>query len=96
VLDNYLHWQLAGFQGTIAPMRIHKLFLVASGLLVVGLASLWSKWNGSAGIHAGYPIEQWNVMFNGSVEGWPDMIGVVAIFAAIITFVVAVIRSLMD
>ena len=77
-------------------MRIHRLFLVSAGLLLVGVASLWSKWNGSAGIHAGYPIQQWYVSFTGSVQGWPAMIGVIALLAAIITLVVAVIRSLME
>ena len=77
-------------------MRIHRLFLVSAGLLLVGVASLWSKWNGSAGIHAGYPMDQWNVSFSGSVQGWPAMIGVLALLAALITLVVAVIRSLMD
>ena len=77
-------------------MRIHRLFLVSAGLLLVGVASLWSKWNGSAGIHAGYPIQQWDVSFSGSVQGWPAMIGVIALLAAIITLVVAVIRSLME
>ena len=77
-------------------MRTRKLFLSSALLLVVGLASLWSKWNGSAGIHAGYPIQEWSVSFNGSVQGWPAMIGVLALLASLITLVVAVIRSLMD
>jgi hypothetical protein len=77
-------------------MRTPKLFLASAVLLVVGVASLWSKWNGSAGIHAGYPMEQWNVSFSGSVQGWPAMTGVVALLAALITLVVAAVRSLMD
>ncbi len=76
-------------------MRSRKLFLSSVVLLVIGLGSLWSKWNGNAGVNAGYPISQWAVTFNGSVHGWPAMIGVVAILAGIITFVVAVVRTLM-
>lgn len=77
-------------------MRTPKLFLASAVLLVVGVASLWSKWNGSAGIHAGYPIQQWDVSFSGSVQGWPAMIGVLALLAALITLLVAVIRALME
>jgi hypothetical protein len=77
-------------------MRARKLFLSSAGLLVVGLAALWSKWNGSAGINASTAIQDWAVSFNGSVHGWPAMIGVIAIFASLITLLVAVIRSLMD
>jgi len=63
---------------------------------VIGLASLWSKWNGNAGISAGYPISRWTVSFNGSVHGWPAMVGVLALLAGIITFLIALIRVLMD
>ncbi len=77
-------------------MRTRKLFLASAVLLIIGLASLWSKWNGSAGVHAGYPMDQWSVTFNGSAQGWPAMIGVIAILASLITLLVAVIRSLMD
>lgn len=77
-------------------MRARKLFLSSALLLVTGVASLWSKWNGNAGIKAGYPISQWAVTFNGSVHGWPAMIGVIALLAGIITFLIALIRLLMD
>lgn len=77
-------------------MRIHRLFLVSAGLLLLGLASLWSKWNGSAGIHAGYPIDQWNLSFSGSVQGWPAMIGILGLLAALLTLVVAAVRSVID
>jgi hypothetical protein len=77
-------------------MRSRKLFLASAVLLVVGLAALWSKWNGSAGIHAGYPIQQWDVSFSGSVNGWPAMIGVIALLAGVITFLVALVRALME
>jgi hypothetical protein len=77
-------------------MRAPKLFLASALFLVVGLASLWSKWNGSAGINAGYPISAWSVTFNGSVHGWPAMIGVVALVIGIATFLVALVRTLLS
>lgn len=77
-------------------MRTRKLFLVSAALLVVGFAALWSKWNGSAGINASTTVQDWTVSFNGSVHGWPAMIGVVAILASLIALLIAVIRSLID
>ncbi len=74
-------------------MRVPKLFLSSAVLLVIGLASLWSKWNGSAGINAGDSVSAWAVTFNGSVHGWPAMIGVIAIIAAIFVFLAAVISA---
>ena len=74
-------------------MRALKLFLASAGFLVLGLASLWSKWNGNAGINAGYPISTWSVTFNGSVQGWPALIGVLLIIAAMVLFLAAVIRA---
>ena len=77
-------------------MKAQKLFLVAAAFLVVGLTSLWSKWNGSAGINAGFPMDQWVVSFNGSVHGWPAMIGILCLFVGLVTFLIALIRVLMD
>jgi hypothetical protein len=76
-------------------MRSSKLFLTSAVLLVLGLASLWSKWNGSAGLNAGSSLDSWAVSFNGSVHGLPALVGMVAILAAIITFLIAGIRSVM-
>jgi hypothetical protein len=77
-------------------MRVRKLFLSAAVLLVIGVGSLWSKWDGNAGITAGYPTSQWVVSFNGSVHGWPAMIGVVALLAGIVTFLIGLIRTLIE
>jgi hypothetical protein len=77
-------------------MRAKKLFLVAAVLLVAGLISLWSKWNGSAGINAGFPMDQWAVSFNGSVHGWPAMIGIVCLLAGLVTFLIALIRTMLE
>ncbi len=74
-------------------MRVPKLFLSSPVLLMIGLASLWSRWNGSASANAGYPISAWAVSFCGSVNGWPAMIGVIAIIAAIFVFLAAVISA---
>ncbi len=76
-------------------MRASKLFLTSVLFLVIGLVSLWSKWDGSAGISAGDTVSAWAVTFNGSVHGWPAMIGVIALLAAIIVFLWALIRLLM-
>ena len=77
-------------------MRVPRLFLTSALLLIVGLASLWSKWNGSAGVHAGYPMDQWSVSFNGSVQGWSAMIGVLCILAGSVTLVIALVRALTE
>jgi hypothetical protein len=74
-------------------MRVHKLFIASAVLLVLGLASLWSKWNGTAGIDAGDSITAWAVKFSGSVNGLPALIGILLIVAAIIVFLVALIKT---
>jgi hypothetical protein len=77
-------------------MRARRLFLASAVLLIVGLASLWSKWNGSAGIHAGWPIQQWDVSFSGSVNGWPAMIGILCLLIGLVTFLIALIRTVLE
>lgn len=77
-------------------MRARKLFLASAALLVAGLVSLWSKWNGSAGIHAGWPIQEWDLSFSGSVNGWPAMIGLFCLLIGLVTFVTALIRSVVE
>jgi len=74
-------------------MRLHHLFLASEVLLVLGLVSLWSKWNGNAGINAGSSLDSWAVSFNGSVHGLPALIGVILILAAIIVFLLALIKT---
>ena len=77
-------------------MRARNLFIAAAVLLVAGLFSLWCKWNGSAGINAGFPIDQWVVSFNGSVHGWPAMIGVLGLLAGLLLLVVGLIRAVIE
>ena len=73
-------------------MHNAKLFVASAILLLGGLVSLWSKWNGSAGVNAGYPVSAWSVSFSGAVSGWPALIGVIAIASALVLFIVALIR----
>lgn len=77
-------------------MRNKKLFLASALFYLIGLTSLWSKWDGNAAINAGYPISAWAVTFNGSVHGWPAMIGVLALLVAIVTSLIALVRTLMS
>jgi len=77
-------------------MRSRKLFLISALFFVIGLVSIWSRWNGSAGINAGDAIDAWAVSFNGSVHGWPAMIGVLAILAALVIFLYGLVRLLLD
>jgi hypothetical protein len=77
-------------------MRNRKLFLTSAAFLLLGLVSLWSKWNGSAGINAGYPINTWSVTLNGSVQGWPALIGVLAILVALVILLYGLVRLLLD
>ena len=74
-------------------MRFRKLLLASAVLLIIGLVSLWSKWNGTAGINAGYPISAWGVNFCESVKGWPALIGVISTIAALFVFLGAVITA---
>ena len=74
-------------------MRTRKLFTASAVLLILGLTSVWSKWNGSAGINAGDSVAAWAVSFSGSVTGWPALIGVISIIAALVAFLWAVIRE---
>jgi hypothetical protein len=75
-------------------MHARKLFLTSAVLLLIGLISLWSKWNGSAGINAGDSVSAWAVTFNGSVHGWPAMIGVISVLGGVLLLLVAIIRWL--
>lgn len=77
-------------------MHARKLFLASAVFLLISLVSLWSKWNGTAGINAGDSINAWSVTFNGSVHGWPALIGVLSLLVAIVLFLWALIRSVME
>jgi hypothetical protein len=77
-------------------MKTRNLLLIAIGFLVAGLISLASKWNGSAGINAGDSISAWSVTFNGSVHGWPAMIGILCVLAGLVLLVVGLIRTLLE
>ena len=77
-------------------MRTRVLFVASATLLLVGLVSLWSKWNGNTGVAAGDTISAWSVTFNGSVHGWPAMIGVVAVLAAAVAFLWGLVRVLLE
>ena len=72
---------------------MHKRFIAFAVFLLLGLASLWSKWNGNAGINAGNSLDSWAVSSNGSLHGLPALAGVVLIFAAIVVFLVALIKT---
>ena len=74
-------------------MRARKLFLTSAVLMVIGLGSLWSKWNGTAGVSAGSSMREWAVNFCGSVNGWPALIGIVLLIAALFVFLAAVISG---
>ncbi|HWS95680.1 MAG TPA: hypothetical protein VN620_04270 [Candidatus Methylomirabilis sp.] len=77
-------------------MSTRKLFVDSAIFLLVGLVSLWSKWNGNTGVTAGDTISAWSVTFNGSVHGWPAMIGVVAVLAAAVAFLWGLVRVLLE
>jgi len=77
-------------------MRVHNQFIAAAVLLVLGLAALWSKWNGNAGLNAGTSLDSWAVSFNGSVHGLPALVGILLVLAAIIVFVVAVVNAALN
>ena len=77
-------------------MRTRNLFVASAALLLIGFVSLWSKWDGNAGITAGDSITAWSVTFNGSVHGWPAMIGVVAVLAALVACLWGLVRVLLE
>jgi hypothetical protein len=74
-------------------MRARKLFITSGGLFIIGLVSVWSKWNGTAGVSAGSSMREWAVNFCGSVNGWPALIGIASIIAALFVFLAAVISG---
>jgi hypothetical protein len=74
-------------------MSSRKLFFFSALLLIVGLGSLWSKWNGSAGVNVGDSVAAWSVTFNGSVHGWPAMIGLLCLVSGLVLLVIALIRA---
>ena len=93
VAGQLFDWQSGAISGQNTGHARKQALPRLGALLLIGLASLWSKWNGSAGINAGDYSQAWAVTFNGSVHGWPAMIGVIAILAAIVVLLWAVIRS---
>jgi hypothetical protein len=74
-------------------MRVHRLFIAFAVLLILGLISLGSKWNGNAGLNAGTSLDSWAVTFNGSVHGLPALVGILLVLAAIIVFLVALVKT---
>ena len=76
-------------------MPARNPFIASAVLLAIGLASLWSKWSGDAGISAGFPVSQWAVSLSGTVHGWPAMIGVVTLILAIVMFLWGLILSVL-
>jgi hypothetical protein len=76
-------------------MRARELFLTSGVLMLIGLGSLWSRWNGTAGINAGDSIRAWAVNFCGSVNGWPALIGALCVVAALLAFLAAVVSGAM-
>jgi hypothetical protein len=74
-------------------MRARKLFITSAALFILGLVSVWSKWNGTSGVSAGSSMSEWAVNFCGSVNGWPALIGIVSIIAALFAFLAAVISG---
>ena len=41
-------------------------------------------------------VQQWDVSFSGSVNGWPAMIGVVCLLIGLVTFLIALIRTALE
>ena len=74
-------------------MRARKLFITSAALFIIGLVSVSSKWNGTAGVNAGSSMSEWAVNFCGSLNGRPAVIGIVSIIAALFVFLAAVISG---
>jgi len=77
-------------------MKAKRLFLISALFFVIGLVSICSKWDGSAGINAGDSIAAWAVSFNGSVHGWAALIGILSLLIALGTALTGLIRLLKD
>jgi len=74
-------------------MRAKQLFLTSAAFFVVGLVTIWSKWNGTAGVTAGSSASAWAINFCGSVAGWAALTGLICLLAALIVFLGALISG---
>jgi hypothetical protein len=74
-----------------------KLFFLISGLLAAGaLACIVVPFNGSISVNAGFPVNTSTTVLqvSGATKGWPVLLALVLLIAAIVLFVTAVIRWL--
>jgi hypothetical protein len=72
-------------------MRAKRLFIASGLFLVVALVTVGSKWNGSAGVTAGWPPSTWAINFCGSANGWAVIICLLCLLATLFLFLAAIV-----
>jgi hypothetical protein len=77
-------------------MHPKYLFLVAALLLALALTLIAIGWNGTAGVTFSSPIAGSSFKFCGEAKGGWAVGGMLSAIAAIIVFLVAVVRSLLE
>ena len=74
-------------------MRAKQLFLTSAAFFAVGFVTIWTRWQGTAGLNAGSSASAWGINFCGSVNGWAAAIGIICLLAAVILLIGALIRG---
>jgi len=72
-------------------MKLKYLVIGAASLLVLGIGTLAGGWDGSAGVTAGWPMNQWTVKFCGSAVGWPALIGLSCLVVSLLVLIAALV-----
>ncbi len=74
-------------------MRATRLFLLAAVLLIAGIACLFSGSHGTFGVSGGSPLRAFTIEISLSSTGAWAMAAMLATVAAIVVFVVALVRA---
>jgi len=77
-------------------MNPKRLSLVSSAVLLAGLVSIWSGWQGNGKVMLGYPVTATSMQFCGSVSGMLAFLGLLGLSAGILLMIAAMIWSLVS
>jgi hypothetical protein len=76
-------------------MRRQWALLVGGTLVLLGLASVGSVWNGTVGLNFGWPASANTIKFCGSASGLWALVGLSVIVTGLAILVISIIRKLL-
>ena len=82
--------------GKLISMKSKLLYLFAAALLVAGFVSLCMGWHGTMQMTASSPLSGSTFKFCGEANGWSAIAGLLCAVAAVIVFLIALIRTVIN